>query len=74
MIKMYKSLPNNVRKTTYDQVQKLFEKFTYKYDFKREDIEEMFQIKKSRASEIIALLLDFGLITPSEPTKYKFKK
>lgn len=64
MIKIYKSLPNNIRKTTYDQIQKLFEKFTYKYDFKREDIEEMFQVKKSRASEIIALLLEEGLITP----------
>ena len=35
---------------------------------------EIFNVKKSRASEIIALLLDSNLIESSEPTKYKFKK
>lgn len=74
MIKMYKSLPDNVRKITYKQVQELFNKFTYRYDFKREDIEEMFEIKKSRSSEIISLLLKSDLIMSSEPTKYRFKK
>jgi len=74
MIKMYKTLPKNIRKTTYNQVQALFDKYKYQYDFKREEIEELFEIKKSRASELIAMLLDAQLITPSEPTKYRFKK
>lgn len=74
VIKMYKNLPNNSRKSTYDQVQRMFDKYNYKIDFKREDIENLFGIKKSRASEIIALLLDCNLIEQSNPTKYKFKK
>ena len=45
MIKMYKSLPGNIRKNTYDQIQKLFEKFTYQYDFSRENIEKIFNVK-----------------------------
>ena len=39
-----------------------------------ENVEEIFNIKKSRASEIIAMLLDIELIEQAEPTKYKFKK
>ena len=74
VIRLYKSLPNGLRKNTYDQIQKLFDKYTYKYEFKREDIENIFGIKKSRASEIMSLLLDCGLIEQSNPTKYKFKK
>ena len=64
----------NVTKSTHDKIQKLFDKFSYQYDFKWEDIAEIFKVKKSRASEIISLLLDSNLIESSEPTKYKFKK
>ena len=74
VIKMYKNLPVNISKTTYNKIQKLFDKFTYQYDFKWEDVCSVFNVKKSRASEIIALLLDSNLIEPSEPTKYRFKK
>ena len=74
MIKMYKTLAGVVKKKTYDQILSLFEKFTYQYDFNREDIEQIFKVKKSRASEIIALLLEKQLITSAAPTRYKFKK
>lgn len=72
-VKIYKVLQGNIRKNTYEQLQKLFDKFTYKYDFKREDIEEIFNVKKSRASDIISMLLENDLIVASEPTKYRFK-
>ena len=74
VIKLHKNLPMNVTKSTHDKIQKLFDKFSYQYDFKWEDIAEIFKVKKSRASEIISLLLDSNLIESSEPTKYKFKK
>ena len=74
VIKLHKNLPTNVSKSTYDKIQKLFDKFKYQYDFKWEDVSEIFNVRKSRASEIIALLLDSNLIEPSVPTKYKFKK
>lgn len=74
MLNLYKLLSGNIRKNTYEQIQNLFKKFEYKYNFKREDVEQIFEVRKSRVSEIIALLLDKNLIQQSEPTKYKFKK
>ncbi len=74
VIKLHKNLPMNVTKNTHDKIQKLFDKFSYQYDFKWEDVTKIFKVKKSRASEVIALLLDSNLIEQSEPTKYKFKK
>ena len=74
IIKLHKLLPNNARKSTYNQVYKIFQAFKYNYEFNRDNIETILHIKKSRASEIIALLLDCNLIEPSNPTKYKFKK
>lgn len=74
IIKLYKNLPKGLRKSTYDQIQKLFNIYTYQFEFKREDIEDVFNVKKSRSSEIISLLMDSNLIEPASPTKYKFKK
>lgn len=74
VIKLYRNLPPKVTKNTNDKIQKLFYKYMYQYSFKREDVEKIFRVKKSRASEIISLLIDSDLIEPSEPTKYKFKK
>ncbi len=74
VIKLHKNLPSNVTKGTHDKIQKLFDKFSYQYDFKWEDVSEIFNVKKSRASEVITLLLDSNLIETSEATKYKFKK
>lgn len=65
VIKLHKNLQMNVTKSTYDKIQKLFDKFSYQYDFKWEDVAELFNVKKSRASEIVALLLNSNLIEPS---------
>ena len=46
----------------------------YQYEFKRENIEEIFGVKKSRASDIITLLANSNLIELSGSNKYKFKK
>ena len=74
IIKLYRDLPSNSKKSTYEQVKKLFNKYTYRYEFRREDIEELLNIKKSRASEIIAMLANNDFIEQSNSTKYKFKK
>lgn len=65
VIKLHKNLPMNVTKNTHDKIQKLFDKFSYQYDFKWEDVAELFNVKKSRASEIVALLLNSNLIESS---------
>ena len=36
----------NVTKSTHDKIQKLFDKFGYQYDFKWEDVAEIFNVKK----------------------------
>lgn len=74
IIKMHKCLPLTVTKNTSNKIQKLFDKYTYEYSFKREDVEKNFNVKKSRASEIISLLLSIDMIELSGPTQYKFKK
>lgn len=74
ILKMHKNLSEKIRKSTFAQIEKLFDKFTFQYDFKRENIEELFSIRKSRASEILALLQKYDLVKPTEPTKYRFKK
>ena len=72
MTNIKKILPKITRNTTYNKIKKIFDKFGYKYEFNREDIENIFNVKKSRASEIITLLLNKKIIKTSEPTKYKF--
>lgn len=74
IIKIYSILPDNLKQKTYELIKKLFNKYNFKYEFKREDIEEQFNIKKSRASEIIALLLKYELIESCNSSKYIFIK
>ena len=74
MLSLHKRLPQNTAKSTYAKIQMLYDKFTYENSFKREDIENILNIKKSRASEIISILQNCELIEPSDPTKYRFKK
>lgn len=71
---LHKRLPLNITKSTHNKIQKLFNKFGYQYNFKWEDISEIFNVKKSRSSEIINLMLEADLIEQSEPTSYRFKK
>ena len=74
MIKMYKNLPKNLRKNTFNQILKLFSTYGFKYEFKRDDIENILEVKKSRSSEILSLLIDNELIYSCAPAKYMFKK
>ena len=70
---MCKNIPTNVTKIIYDKIQKLFNKFSCQYDFKWEKIAEIFNVKRSRVSKMVALLLGSNLIVPSDSAKYKFK-
>ena len=71
VIKMYRNLPHNVTRNTYDKIQKLFDKYTYEYEFDREDVEELLNLKKTRVFEILTMLLNSDLIEHSYSTKYK---
>ena len=74
IIKLYKKLPDKVSKITYNQIIKVFDEYKFISTFKREDIEKLLNIKKSRASDILSILLEYDIIESAGSTLYKFKK
>ena len=74
-IQLYKSIQNtNIRNSTINQIRNIFEKMGYNNTFSREDIKNILNIKDTRATNLISLLLDLELIVKAEGTKYKFQK
>lgn len=74
LIKLYKNLGDKVRAKTLSELKLFFEKFKYDSLFTREDVKEFFNVKNSRASEILAILLNNNMIENTEGSKYKFKR
>lgn len=74
LLKFYKNLADKISKNTVMQIKKIFETYSFNYNFKREDLEPLLNIKRSRATELINLLLNNGLIETDKPKTYKFKK
>ena len=75
LIQLYKSIQNtNIRNSTINQIRNIFEKMGYNNMFSREDIKNILNIKDTRATNLISLLLDLELIVKAEGTKYKFQK
>ena len=66
-IQLYKSIQNT-------NIRNIFEKMGYNNMFSREDIKNILNIKDTRATNLISLLLDLDLIVKAEGTKYKFQK
>ena len=74
-IQLYKSIQNtSIRSSTINQIRDIFEKMGYNNMCSREDIKNILNIKDTRATNLISLLLDLKLIIKSEGTKYKFQK
>ena len=74
-IQLYKSIQNtNIRNSTINQIRNIFEKMGYNNMFSREDIKNILNIKDTRVTNLISLLLDLNLIIKAEGTKYKFQK
>lgn len=73
-IKLYKNLGDKVRAKTLTDLKLFFEEYKYNRLFTREDVKEFFGVKNSRASEIIAMLLDYNMIENKEGIKYVFKR
>lgn len=74
LIKLYKNLGDKVRAKTLSEMKLFFTQYQYNNMFTREDIKEFFNVKNSRASEIVALLLTNNMIENVEGSKYKFKR
>lgn len=74
LIKLYKNLGDKVRAKTLSELKLFFEKFKYDSLFTREDVKDFFNVKKSRASEIITILSNNNMIENTEGSKYRFKR
>lgn len=74
LIKLYKNLGDKVRAKTLSELKLFFTQFQYDKLFTREDVKGFFNVKNSRASEIIAILLNSNMIENTEGSKYKFKR
>ncbi|MDD2391583.1 MAG: ATP-binding protein [Bacilli bacterium] len=74
ILKMYKNLGGKVRGNFLPNLENLFDIIGYDRDFSREKVEEIFDVKKSRASDIISKLIDNDLVEYSSESKYRFKK
>ena len=73
-IKLYKSLDGKVNNNTMKKINTLFNKCKFEKSFNREIIKEIFEVKNSRASEIISILLENNLIEKQEGSNYLFIK
>lgn len=74
ILKMYKNLSGKVRGNFFSNLEKLFNSIGYDSSFSRENVEKTFEVKRSRASDIIGQLIDNNLIEYYNEGKYKFKK
>ena len=74
ILKMYKNLSGKVRGNFLSNLEKLFNTIGYDSGFSRENVEKIFEVKRSRASDIIGQLMDNNLIDYYDDGKYKFKK
>ena len=74
-IQLYKSIQNtNIRNSTINQIRNIDEIMSNNNMLSREDIKNILNIKDTRATNLISLLLDLNLIIKAEGTKYKFQK
>ena len=74
IIKLYKNIPSGIRRNTIEQLITIFNVYTFKLEFKREDIEKLLNVKKTRANDIIKLLQKSNLVELVDNNKYQFKK
>ena len=72
-MKMYSSLPEGTSIKTLNQIKSLFNKYELKYSFKRENIENALNVKRTRALDLIRLLLKSNLIVKIGENDYIFK-
>ncbi|MBP5426433.1 MAG: putative DNA binding domain-containing protein [Clostridiales bacterium] len=74
-IKLYKSIQNaKIKNSTIDQIKVIFDKVGYSDVFSRDDVKTLLNVKDTRATNLIALLLELNLIKKVEGVTYKFFK
>lgn len=75
LIKLYKcSQKVKIKNSTINQIKTIFDKVGYTKCFSREDIKAILDVKDTRVTNLIALLIELNLIQKVEGTKYSFFK
>ena len=76
-IKFESRIDTKLRDSTLDKTRtntiKMFKKFGYDYSFNREKVCEFFNVAKTRASQIINLLIENNIIEKKQRDEYFFK-
>lgn len=73
MLQIYKRL-DNVTVKTHNQVKKLFKNYKYNLEFSRDDVEKICEVKRTRAQDIINILIRANLIFEKDNSRYMFFK
>lgn len=76
LIQLYKNLQSekNIRSNTINQIKNIFHEIGYEKIFTREDIKRILNVKDTRATNILSMLLDCDFIIKVNGAKYKFQK
>lgn len=75
LIKLYKSSQKaKIYSSTMNQIKLIFDKVGYLNTFSREDIKAILNVKDTRTTNLISLLLKLEFIEKTEGSKYKFLK
>ncbi|MEG2276171.1 MAG: ATP-binding protein [Clostridia bacterium] len=72
-VKLYQLLAYKVSPKLLIQIQDIFKEFGYENEFKREDIEEILKVKRTRASDIIKTMTEANVVIIKDKI-YKFKR
>lgn len=73
-LKVHKVLPKNIKQPTKDHLIDLFNKYEFKYEFKRIDMENTLKLGSSQITELIKISSKYDLIEKIKRGTYKFKK
>ncbi len=72
-IKLYKCIQQaNIRNSTINQIRAIFDRVGYNDKFSRDDIKDILNVKDTRATNIISMLLELNFIIKIDGSKYKF--
>lgn len=76
LIQLYKNLQDgkNIRNNTINQIKNIFDEVGYEKIFTREDVKRILNVKDTRATNIISMLVKFNFIIKTDGAKYRFQK
>lgn len=76
LIQLYRNLQGgkSIRSNTINQIKNIFDEVGYEKIFTRDDIKRILNVKDTRATNIISMLVELNFIIKTDGAKYKFQK